>query len=251
MDHEIDSYDPTTGTAAFWVRIPTLSHTTNTAIYMWYGDSAITASQENKAGVWRNGYVDVWHFNTLSGSLGTQGSGNGNPLPTVTSGFLGNSGLLLTAASYNSVVMNSSVNAGSTMTIETWIKPKNLSGYAYAGIASNLDNVGGYGLRISYYPSDLRVVAFEENASLQSTSATSASIPVGAWTHIAQSMNGTLDTTYINGAISDFFASWEPPGTSVGAAVGASSTNLVIGNLAGYYDGLIDELRISSVVRSP
>src|SRR5262249_32193987 len=66
LDHEIDAYDPVTGTASFWIRIPTLSHTTDTAIYMWYGNSAITASQETKSGVWSNGYASVYHFGTSS-----------------------------------------------------------------------------------------------------------------------------------------------------------------------------------------
>src|ERR1041384_2234641 len=35
-----------------WVRIPALSHTTDTVIYMLYGSSSITTSQENKPGVW-------------------------------------------------------------------------------------------------------------------------------------------------------------------------------------------------------
>ena len=43
LPHEIDSYNPTTGAAAFWVGIPTLSHTTDTSIYMWYGNSAVEA----------------------------------------------------------------------------------------------------------------------------------------------------------------------------------------------------------------
>jgi hypothetical protein len=61
LDHEIDSYDPVTGTVNFWVRIPTLSHTVDTVIYLFYGNPSVTISQENKAGVWRNGYVSVYH----------------------------------------------------------------------------------------------------------------------------------------------------------------------------------------------
>jgi len=52
LDHEIDSYDPVTGTVNFWVGIPTLSHTVDTVIYLFYGNPAVTVSQENKAGVW-------------------------------------------------------------------------------------------------------------------------------------------------------------------------------------------------------
>ena len=52
LDHEIESYDPTTGTINVWVRIPTLSHTCDTIIYAAYGNAAITTSQENRTGVW-------------------------------------------------------------------------------------------------------------------------------------------------------------------------------------------------------
>jgi len=74
LDYEIDNYNPVTGTAGYWVRIPTLSHTIDTIIYMWYGNSTVTVSQENKPGVWSNGYVNVWHFGNgttlnLNGSL--------------------------------------------------------------------------------------------------------------------------------------------------------------------------------------
>ena len=41
LDHEIDNYSPVTGAASFWVRIPTLSHSTDTTIYMWYGNSSV------------------------------------------------------------------------------------------------------------------------------------------------------------------------------------------------------------------
>ena len=78
LDFEIDTYSSATGNAAFWVRIPTLSHTLNTTIYMWYGNSAITSSQEDRTGVWRNGYAGVWHFGSPSALSAADSTGNAN-----------------------------------------------------------------------------------------------------------------------------------------------------------------------------
>ena len=48
LDHEIDTYNPITGAVNFWVRIPTLSHTTDTTIYLFYGNPNVTTSQRTK-----------------------------------------------------------------------------------------------------------------------------------------------------------------------------------------------------------
>ncbi len=77
LDHEIDSYDPTSGKCAFWVRVPTLSHSTDTTIFMWYGNSAIVSSPENVAGVWKNHFLSVYHL------------GNGNLISKADSGSAG------------------------------------------------------------------------------------------------------------------------------------------------------------------
>src|ERR1700736_7070434 len=47
LTFERESYNPTTGTATFWVKIPTVSHTTDTAIYMFYSNSSVTTDQSN------------------------------------------------------------------------------------------------------------------------------------------------------------------------------------------------------------
>jgi hypothetical protein len=53
LDHEIESYDPVTGTLVAWVRVPTLRYSgsgANTVIYLYFGDATVTCSQQNKAG---------------------------------------------------------------------------------------------------------------------------------------------------------------------------------------------------------
>ncbi|MDH3602200.1 MAG: DUF2341 domain-containing protein, partial [Candidatus Tectomicrobia bacterium] len=62
LDHEIEKYDDETGNFVAWVRIPSLSATSDTTLYMYYGNSSITAPIENPAGVWESNYKGVWHL---------------------------------------------------------------------------------------------------------------------------------------------------------------------------------------------
>ena len=62
LNHEIESYNGTTGQFIAWVQVPTVSHTTNTVIYLFYGNAGIVTSQENKAGVWNGNYAAVYHL---------------------------------------------------------------------------------------------------------------------------------------------------------------------------------------------
>jgi len=72
LDHEIESYDGTTGTLTAWIKIPVLDHNDDTVIYLYYGDSSISSSQENATGVWTNNYIAVWHLNETTITNGTE-----------------------------------------------------------------------------------------------------------------------------------------------------------------------------------
>ena len=50
LDHEIENYESATGNLIVWVRIPNLASTTNTVLYMYYGNPA-AIDQANPAGV--------------------------------------------------------------------------------------------------------------------------------------------------------------------------------------------------------
>jgi len=82
LDHEIERYVPTTGEIDMWVRIPTLSATADTVIYMYFDNSSITSSQENKTGVWDSNYIGVWHLQQTSGQQ-NDSTRNGNNISTV------------------------------------------------------------------------------------------------------------------------------------------------------------------------
>lgn len=90
LDHEIETYNATTGVVNFWVKIPTLATAADTIIYIHYGNSSITTSQEDKAGVWGSSFALVTHLEDGITVTGADSTGNnhtpliGSNVPAVT-----------------------------------------------------------------------------------------------------------------------------------------------------------------------
>ena len=61
LNHEIELFNGTKGQLIAWVNVTSLSGSTDTEIYMYYGNSTCS-SQENVAGVWDSNYIAVWHL---------------------------------------------------------------------------------------------------------------------------------------------------------------------------------------------
>ena len=79
LDHELESYNAWAGQVNAWVRLPAVSSTTDTVIYVYYGNAA-AADQQHKSGVWDSNYKLVWHLGNgtiLSGADSTSNGGNG------------------------------------------------------------------------------------------------------------------------------------------------------------------------------
>ena len=63
---EIDSYNPVTGQLIAWVKIPTLSSTSDTSFYLFYGDPSITTDQSDPVNTWDSqfqGRLPFWKWN--------------------------------------------------------------------------------------------------------------------------------------------------------------------------------------------
>jgi len=78
LDWEVEKYVSTTGEIVAWVRIPTLSHTSDTVIYIADGDSGITTFQGNVNGVWETAAKGVWHMNNGTGNNVLDSTSNTN-----------------------------------------------------------------------------------------------------------------------------------------------------------------------------
>jgi len=68
LPFERESYNASTGAVVFWINVPTVSHTTNTVIYLNYGNSSTSTDQSSKAATWNANYKGVWHLGETSGN---------------------------------------------------------------------------------------------------------------------------------------------------------------------------------------
>jgi len=75
LSHEIEEYNSSTGKLIAWVKVPNLSNTTDTDIYMHYGNSTC-GSQENATGVWDRNYIMVQHMIDLNSTTTEDSTSN-------------------------------------------------------------------------------------------------------------------------------------------------------------------------------
>ena len=240
LDHEIESYNSGTGALVAWVRIPTLSYNTNTTIYMYYGNSG-ASTQQNATGVWDSNYVAVWHMNQASGTLLDSTANNNDVTAAGTPDYAqaGKTGTSINfdgSTEYFSGTITNIPTANTYYTIETWY---------------NIDTTGNRGfVGWGAYGTTRQVTALRTNSSTGYSHywwgddhAPSQTISTGTWTYAAAQFDGTTRRTIHNATI----YTNTPTGTH-----NAASTNFRIAstNSAEYFDGKLDEVRISRVGRS-
>jgi RHS repeat-associated protein len=257
LDHEIDTYNATTGAVNFWVRIPVLSHTTDTTIYTWYGNSSVVVSQENKSGVWSNGYAAVYHLGNGSSITGVDSAGtnsgvvNGAP---ASSGFIGGGGSFNGSSSqYIALPNSSSLKPTTALTLEAWVNPFSASGFNkifdldYRGDGSWNPPYFSYSLTLTNNPQPTFFVS--SNGSVSGVTA-GAQLPLSAWTHLVGTYDGQQAHIFLNGVADPNSAALSGNidyGTSKGVTIGKDGIN---SPLTEGWNGQLDELRISSIARS-
>ena len=78
LDHELEKYASSEGSEeqVAWVKLPLLSSSATTDIYMYYGNHQ-ASNQENAVAVWSNGYESVYHLHDdFNDSVGNHNGSN-------------------------------------------------------------------------------------------------------------------------------------------------------------------------------
>jgi len=128
LDHEMEKYDGFAGQVIAWVRIPSLfAGDTDTTIYMYYDNPAVTLDTANPTGVWDTSYKAVWHLKEATGATATDSTttpNNGTPngSPTQQTGQIDGSLLFNPASSqYVNVTNSTDLQLATNMTISAWV----------------------------------------------------------------------------------------------------------------------------------
>ncbi|MGD0804316.1 MAG: DUF2341 domain-containing protein [Candidatus Bathyarchaeia archaeon] len=126
IPHEIDSYDSSTGHLLAWVKIPQLSNTVDTVIYIYYGNPS-ALNQESPSQVW-SGYRLVSHMSDNPDSShisdsspdGLTGTKKGDSEPAQTNGVISFAQNFDGSNDY--VTLNQGTLTGGLVVYEMWLK---------------------------------------------------------------------------------------------------------------------------------
>jgi len=269
LAHEIERYVATTGEILFWVRIESLVSTTS--IYMFYGNSSIATFQgdvtsNGVAGVWENGYEGVWHLKEnpsgsapqIADSTSNNNDGTMNGGMTTTDQVAGQiDGSLDFDGSNDWFNLGNDpglrMNQSESMTFSAWVNTRSLTSTQNIlryddGDLSDGDNP--IPRNIYMFRVDNNQVTFSFGTVPGGLSGMSRGpIALNTWHHVVAVRDVGADTQsiYIDGvqagaAVTDTTTGvWETTGQY--AMMGRWHT-------IEFFNGLIDELRVSSVARS-
>ncbi|MHA2400183.1 MAG: DUF2341 domain-containing protein, partial [Promethearchaeota archaeon] len=265
LDHEIElfnqTYNATHARLVAWVRIPSLSSSIDTKIYMYYGNLTME-SRQNPSGVWNSNFNAVWHLNTtLLDSTSNDNDGTNFQASDV-------SAHIARGRYYDGVNDYSNMGSGSSIdnlfnggaSISVWIYPVDWGEGDYGRVLAKSSVSAGTDGWVMCVDGEQSPAAnhhllffrgFDGNRGLWYTP--EDSISLSQWNHIFLTYNDNSDSNvpsiYINGILQ----SLTPEPSPSGSAVDDSSQPLYIGNYVGgdrTFEGVIDEVRLSKGIKS-
>ena len=251
LNHEIELFDD--GVLVCWVNVTDLNSTEDTFLYMYYGNPGCS-NQENPVGVWDSGFLMVHHMvDATSSSVEDSTSNNHDGVKRAAGEPLySSSGLVDGAQDFDgsddivNISHDSSLNLESTdFTVSVWLRHDTSSGAQRFVSKRDLAVVEGWHLERQ---SDglLRCLAWQGAGN--SVSLVGGSVSDGVWHFVVFKRDGdswysVLDDVVVGSTVdSDSIVSSTEP-VLFGAVKQGSGES-------GYYNGLLDEIRVSDVARS-
>jgi Concanavalin A-like lectin/glucanases superfamily/Domain of unknown function (DUF2341) len=256
LKFERESWEGVGGACAFWVKVPTLSHSADTVIYIAYGDATISTDQSDKTNVWDANFKGVYHLGITStnGAAADSTSANKSMTANLTgaapvAGQVGGAtDVSAGTAGYTTATTEPNLTPG-PLTYSCWIYVVTTnsgggvmantpgafgnSGTRLAIDASGADNFIGYVLG--------GVVGYDFTASA------AMKFQTGAWVFIAITVSsaGTTAIAYVGKA-----GTLTSQSQTISASVSGTPTCFCAFEMNGvHFKGYVDEMKFSSIDR--
>lgn len=250
--------DPANGVAEIWVKVPSVSSSTNTTIYIFYnkaGESQPASSDTyGSENVWDSNFKMVHHMNDATTSTIIDSTSNNNDgtkkaanEPIESTGQIGKGQDFDGSDNYVNCGSNSSLDDIAIKMIELWT---NLDAQTGTGIGSHFINKGVWFL--STDPDNSRNI-FGQNFTVNNGRWSFPQFSLGEWHHLVivydqQSVNN--DPIIYVDDVSQTVTEYNTPDGSIKSD---ASNDLLVSkdpDNPRWVDGRIDEIRISNVARS-
>lgn len=243
LAHSVESFDRASGSLTAWVKVPRLTGSSDTTLYLYLGNPA-SGYEQKPQDVWTNGYTGVWHLNdSQTGArdeTAFQHHATGSGTAIERAGKISGGRRFVRRLSSSVGVPGKDALKKPDITMEAWIHAASI-GFEPMDAVSFGDTVTlaveSNGLP-SFYVFDGAYRWATANRDIR-----------GAFHHVAGVYDAASQrlTLYVDG---------EPAGSASASQVRyARDRSLAFGmnaypNSAYHFDGVIDEARLSSVPRS-
>jgi len=249
LSHEIESYRSGTGALVAWVKVPSITSSSNTTIYMYYGCATAT-NQQNKNNVWDTNYRAVWHLNeTGTGTRfdSTINANNANPRNydgnEATTGKIGGADYFEGTNDYLDSSNTIGITGNAVRTITFWANLGNTNRNGMVVWGTNVAN-SQFGASVRPTPGNYFLWGYGAGNDWD----TGILPATASWHHHAVINDGTTGRWYVDGV--QLGSGFTPPHTYATTDSLVSIGREVDGATISYMTGTIDEVRISNVVRS-
>ena len=248
LDRELVSINTATEIMELYVKVPTVSSTIDTGLYIYYGNDG--ASETNSTATWKDSYAGVWHLGASyadSTANGNNGSATGSL--SSTAGQVGDATNFSGTGNYITIPNDTSLNPTAAITIEYWFFNSTNGGTLWKGGGWTDNGYTAWHLENNVLRVELQNTATGTKTMLDTT------VPTGEWVHFAITWSTDDNTmrSYLNGV--------EAETATYSSTIGNSGQPLFFGQVdnsgtAGpsvdqrWYNGLLDEVRISDVALS-
>jgi hypothetical protein len=267
LNHELETYNSTTGGLVAWVRVPTVSNISNTILYMYYGNPT-SSDQQNSTGTW-SGFQGVWHLKeNPAGTAPQMKDSTSNAHDGTTTGMVSGDQMggkidgSLNFDATDAYVQTTSGDSqiSTSFTWETWFKADSTTGahlLLWEGpVAENGWGGGAAGhqeaqIHVGAYNVDNIVGAFYGTDELANPVYINVAFTdTTAFHHVAFVL-----TNAGSSPSGELFLDGVSVGTDTGNQTSRTewNTNLRIGRpgvSTRYFDGIADEVRVSNISRS-
>lgn len=251
---EIERYSAVTGQLVAWVALPALSPVTGTKIYLAFGNPDAKTSLGSRTAVWNDGYVGVWHMGDAAWDDSTKSRAAkavGGAAPAA-DGMIAGGGVFGATNVYVDVGADPDLRPKS-ITVSTWAKAASVGSlpdrhpYMVHQDSWRADDADprGYYLEIYRTQTNPSPTFYTANATTKAHAFATTDVVNGTWYYVV----GTHDES--SGRTKIYVDGVEEGSATMTGGIAYLDNIVRLGGIGEQtWDGMLDEVRISRVVRS-